>query len=153
MSYFDVGFRRISQDVHMKNFFSASISFQYLIYELVRSRTLRDNKKNIENLKSYIEQNYCQDLDNGMLAEIYGTSVSYLCREFRSQYQTSPMAYVNDLRLEKARKMLVASRKKVAVIARECGFSNEEYFCYAFKRREQCTPLQYRKEKRASLLT
>ena len=144
---FDAAFRRIGRDVHMKNYFGAALGFQYMLYEIIRREQPKEDEKNVEILKRYIESNYCLELDNQKLAELYGTSVSYLCREFRAQYQISPMAYVNDLRVEKARRMLVSSRKKVAVIALECGFSNVEYFCYVFKKYEQCTPLQYRKKK------
>lgn len=145
--YFEVGFQRISQDMHLKNFYGASLGFQHMLYEVARCGAPADDEKNIEILKRYIERNYCLDIDNQTLADIYGTSVSYLCREFRAQYKISPMAYINNLRIEKACKMLAASRKKVSVIAGECGFSNAEYFCYAFKKSMQCTPLQYRKRK------
>lgn len=147
LPYFDIGFQRIGRNVHMKNFFEAALGFQYMLCEIARNKKTLENEKNIEILKRYMERNYCQDIDNQMLADIYGTSVSYLCREFKAHYHTSPMTYINNLRIEKARHMLAVSRKKVAVIARECGFSNADYFCYAFKKSERCTPLQYRKKK------
>ncbi len=144
LPHFELDFDHISFNVRMKYGFRAALIFQQIIYDIFNSGMGKKAGKNMEILNKYIMENYCSSLDIQTLADVYGTSVSYLCREFKAKYNMSPIAYVNNLRVEKARKMLVTSRKKVADIAVACGFINTEYFCYVFKKYEHCTPLQYR---------
>ena len=147
MPRFELDFEHISFNVRMKYGFRAALIFQQVIYDIFNAGMGKTAGKNMEILNRYIMENYCSSLDIQTLAEVYGTSVSYLCREFKAKYNMTPIAYVNGLRVEKARKMLITSRKKVAQIAQECGFINTEYFCFVFKKYEHCTPLQYRKNR------
>lgn len=142
---FEFDYRHISFNVKMQYGYRAALDFQQIIYEIFSSRVISGPSKNMEILNRYIMENYCSDIDVNKLAEVYGTSVSYLCRAFKEEFHVSPIAYVNTLRVKKAKNLLQSTQKKVAQIARECGFINAEYFCYVFKKHENCTPLQYRK--------
>lgn len=141
---FEADFHTIQLNIHTNNGYRASLSFQQILYEVFNTAAMQKGSRNIDLLNRYILENYCSNLDIQLLADVYGTSASYLCREFKSKYGTSPMAYVNQLRINKSRDLLAHTRKKIFEIARICGFINTEYFCSVFKKYEHCTPLQYR---------
>lgn len=92
----------------------------------------------------YIEE-HIQDpaLSNGALAKHLGISEVYLRKQFQARYHTTPKQYVLDLRIRKAKQLLVDTPFTVAAIAEECGFASPYHFCRAFKRRIGQTPTQY----------
>lgn len=146
---YDSDFNNIFFDVRMRHNFRAAISLQQFLYNIFNTTIIPSNGKNLDIVNRYIIEHYCSDIDVQTLADIYGTSVSYLCREFKNHYDITPIAYVNQLRMEKARRLLITTSKKVQDIAVECGFINSDYFCSTFKKYEHCTPLQYRRHHHA----
>ena len=73
------------------------------------------------------------------------TSFIQCCKEITNQ---TPIQYLNDLRLENAAKTLLSDKEKsVTDIALECGFSSSQYFATLFRRRFNCSPREYRKNR------
>lgn len=61
----------------------------------------------------------------------------------------SPMAYVMDLRLREAKRLLRDSEKNIDEIAESVGFGSASSFAAAFRRREGESPNAYRRRARA----
>ena len=79
-----------------------------------------------------------------LMAERVGiarTRFAYHCRRLTN---LSPMGYLQHLRLEKAKQMLVGERHSITMIALECGFSSGAYFSSVFRKHNQCSPRDYR---------
>jgi len=74
-----------------------------------------------------------------------GISQVHLRRLFKTARNTSPVRYVNYLRLEKAKNMLTASNFTIAEIALSVGFRDPYYFSRLFKKEVGITPMEYRK--------
>lgn len=79
------------------------------------------------------------------IAEHYFISQSTLNRLFQHYLRISPHAYLENLRLARARRMLAAGHD-VTETALECGFSDSSYFILLFRRRFGVTPGKYRRE-------
>ena len=71
-------------------------------------------------------------------------SVSGLSLRFKQILGTSPMRYLNKMRLEKAETLLCRSELSIAEIAEECGFDNAYYFCNVFKKYNKLPPSKFR---------
>jgi len=71
-----------------------------------------------------------------------GLSVSYARAStlFARAFGLSPVAYRTQIRLNRARALLVSTRRNVSEVAYEVGFSDPLYFSRAFKRRFGATP-------------
>ena len=82
------------------------------------------------------------------LAERLCVSESTLQRMFRSHTGFSPHDYLAHLRLKKAATLLLGSELSVGEIAAETGFHDSNYFCRAFRRYAQCSPLEFRRRNR-----
>lgn len=70
-----------------------------------------------------------------------------LTKLFRDKYDTTPMAYLISMRLNKARWYLENTATPVNEIAHLCGIENIPLFTRQFKKVNQCTPGEYRKMK------
>ena len=93
----------------------------------------------------YIELNYMYPLSCEDLARELNYSVSYLQLIFKQEGGTTVKAYINSVRLSKARYLLLHSTIKIIDVAFSCGFSDSNYFSSAFKRKFGISPKRLRK--------
>lgn len=92
----------------------------------------------------YLEASYNQPLDMANLAEMIGVSPQYLCTLFQNVTGNRPSLYLNQLRINKAKElMLIHPDKTIAQIAAMVGFESPSYFSSVFKRHEQHTPGEF----------
>jgi len=91
-----------------------------------------------------IQGNIRHNFDFNHLAGEYGMSPSTFRRRWAEVYQVPPWRYLLDLRIQKARHILVTSDQSVATIAETCGFEDMLYFSRRFKIETGLSPTQYR---------
>lgn len=94
---------------------------------------------------SAIDIQYGTDLTLDYLAGIINITPTYLCRLFKTALGLSPVAYITNVRMENAKRLLL-SRKPMPIssVAKECGFSDPGYFTRIFRRTFGITPENYR---------
>ena len=98
---------------------------------------------------SYIETNIADtDLSNTILAKQMNISEVYLRKLFSSYYNTTPKQYILDIRIRKAKQLLLDTPMTVTAISEACGFSSLYHFCRAFKNRTGTSPMEYAKNNR-----
>lgn len=97
--------------------------------------------------KSYIDQHF-EDPMIGLysIAEMLGISNSYLSTSFKKQYGLGIVQYINQLRIEKAKKMILNTDYSIKEIAFRVGFASDMTFIRVFKQFENVTPGKYKKE-------
>lgn len=94
---------------------------------------------------SYIEDHYLEEVTLEEISNQSGISVRHLNRIFQSYYQTTPVAYIQRLRLERACTLLMQTNLSVTEISVKCGFNDSNYFTRQFKKVYGITPKAYRK--------
>ena len=99
----------------------------------------------VNKAKEYIKSNLQSELSVTEIAEQVHFSASYFSRIFKEATGFSPYAYLVNIRIEKAKKLLVQTSLPVFVIATETGFASEANFIYCFKQKLNVSPLQFRK--------
>lgn len=80
------------------------------------------------------------------LALKYRVNKYRLCREFAKYYEDTPFQYLNRVRIEKAKELLLHSDEKIGVIGQMVGMENANHFIRLFKEKTGVTPLTYRRE-------
>ncbi|OHU90561.1 MULTISPECIES: AraC family transcriptional regulator [Pseudoalteromonas] len=80
----------------------------------------------------YIRQHFSQTIRMADLAKISHLSVSALERRFKKHLHMTPLQFINQVRLENARKMLIETDHSVYQIALSVGFSDHSYFSRQF---------------------
>jgi ligand-binding sensor protein/AraC-like DNA-binding protein len=93
----------------------------------------------------HIRDHYAEPQKLEDMARLCRISPSYFSKLFNQVLGESFSAYVNRVRIVRARKLLVESDKPITVIALDLGFEDSSYFDKVFKRLVGETPSEYRK--------
>ncbi|RJL32170.1 GlxA family transcriptional regulator [Bailinhaonella thermotolerans] len=103
------------------------------------------SREPLRELVAWIAENLDADLSVPALAERAGMSERHFARVFAAQTGRTPAAYVEDVRLEAARRLLETTGTTVDRIARTCGFGTSETMYRVFRRTVGVSPGQYRR--------
>ncbi len=91
----------------------------------------------------YIIKNYNKNIKNDELAELTGLSTVYFRKLFTKAYGTSPINYVHQLRIKKAKEMLKSDYGSISEIAQSLGYLNIYDFSRDFKKHTGVPPSKY----------
>lgn len=101
---------------------------------------------NMKRLIDYIAHNYEKDLKLERLAMIFSYNSSYLGTLFKQTTGKSFNTYLDILRIEEAKKMLLSQQYKVYEIAHLVGYSSVDYFYSKFKKYVDMSPKQFQQQ-------
>ncbi len=93
----------------------------------------------------FIHARYTMPISLQQTAKKVGLSPHYFSTLFNSRMGTSFSSYVNSLRIEYARKLLLETTSPIIEIAGMAGFVEQSYFSTIFKEFTGCSPGQFRK--------
>lgn len=124
---------------------TGSKSAKIIPNENVKLKNFRDY---IDFAVKFIRANYDKNIKLGDIADECGLCHAYLQRLFKSQRNTTPLEYLNAYRIEQSCKLLIETDKPISEIAILTGFNDLKYFYLRFKRSMNCTPNQFRQNKR-----
>lgn len=99
----------------------------------------------IEEIKQFLNAHIAEHVDLERLAQSFFLSKSYIQKQFKRFVGMSPAEYLAQLRISQAKLLLRTTDSPIAAIGIEVGMPDSSYFCYAFRRAEGVTPLEYRK--------
>jgi AraC-like DNA-binding protein len=98
----------------------------------------------------YIKSHIFKKIDLDILTNYLGYSASTISHKFKAKYKISVMAYINQEKIEAAKRMLATKVLKPTEISNLLSFSSPSYFNYVFKKLVGIAPSEYRKEKLTS---
>ncbi|GIP41069.1 hypothetical protein J31TS4_43490 [Paenibacillus sp. J31TS4] len=110
-----------------------------------------DTTSAIERTQDYMSWHYQEPLTLEQLAQMAGLSVSHYSRLFRKYSGYSPIDYLTNLRMDRAKELLVLSGYRLKSIANSVGYADEFYFSRIFKKIEGVSPREYAKQHRVDL--
>lgn len=123
-----------------------------LFHYLYREKSEQQENKNIlaqarlRKMMQFIWDHFHEKITLDDIAASANISKSAALRCFRSGMQTSPVGYLNDFRLNRAKELLLTSHSTVSEIAVSVGFDNVGYFDRVFRRTFGLTPKQFAKQ-------
>ena len=91
----------------------------------------------------YIKSNYGYPIQINDLSRYIGIDRTYLYRIFTASENMSPKQYLMQVRINAAKKMLLAGTYSVGETALSCGFADSASFCGRFKRITGMTPKEF----------
>jgi len=99
----------------------------------------------LRRVQVFIEANLGSALRLHDISARAALSPYHFSRAFKRSMGMTPRTFVEHRRVERARRLLVASQLSLAHIATECGFSTQSRLTTTFKRRTGFTPAAYRR--------
>ena len=114
---------------------------------LFREQARGERDMLIDHMVRRLTQNLQSPPSLSELASVFHFSENYLIRIFRQSMGITPHAYVNAVRIRKAKLLLSTSNITADRIAYECGFADYAHFYRTFKNEIGCSPKEYRKER------
>lgn len=125
----------------------AAAFMQIMSLEAHKIEPTDDPKKiYVQNIKKYIEDNFAsQDFNVDALCNMMHLSHSYICRIFSAHEGCTVMNYIENIRLEQAAKLLISTDINVSRISSMVGYRDSLHFMKCFKKKFNCTALEYRR--------
>lgn len=97
-----------------------------------------------ERFIDYVKDHYDDHLELGSIARSIGYHQSYICQRFKEVHGQSPMRFVYEYRLDRAKDlMLYSDCFSLEQVALKTGFKTVNHFCRLFKKYVGITPRQY----------
>ncbi len=96
----------------------------------------------------YIQVNYHEPLELQKLADLEGYNLTYYCEWFKKITGMTPKAYIQTLRLNKAKELLVQTNLSILEVAQRVGYEYHSSLTRLFQHCENTTPLAYRQQTR-----
>lgn len=96
----------------------------------------------VEHLKDSLDSEIHLDA----LAQLTGMPVQGFIGAFRRAFHTTPYQFLLDLRIERAKTLLLTTLQSIAEIGASVGFSTPSHFATAFRRRVGISPSEYRRQ-------
>ncbi len=118
---------------------------EYTVNSESEAKNKRIKGKRIRRIMHYIDAHYTEKIQLSHIAEEENLDLYYLSHFFKETFGMPFQTYVNRLRCEHARQLLLVTDYSLLDICMESGFSDPKYFNKSFKEQYGCAPKQYRK--------
>lgn len=96
----------------------------------------------------FIHENLHQAVNLVQLAHLEGYTPTYYCDWFKQQTGKTPNAYLQSLRLQRAKELLVYTDLSILQIAQQVGYEHHSSLTRLFQKLERTTPIAYRHQNR-----
>lgn len=115
------------------------------IFNFIHDNNRVSSRMEIDRVIEFLHSNLDKKITVDEMAKIAHMSSSHFARIFKQEIGKSPVDYLNQIRMERAKKCLLACDKSITEIALECGFNSPSYLSACFFKKYKITPSKYQK--------
>ena len=149
--HFDVRANYLDQLMSFQTYEGLERWFVHKMTEAAGHISMKQQEKTVnvvEKAKVYIAEHFSGEISLEETAKELGISSYYLSKLFKESENVNYIDYVNNLRIEYAKKQLMETEKSIKEICMESGYGDPNYFSRIFKKWTGVTPTEYREEGR-----
>lgn len=99
----------------------------------------------------YIKAHFSEDTSLDSISAALGYNKSYICQVFKRDYNTTPMKYLYEYRIEKAGELMIRSDYTLKQISEMTGFKSIHHFTRTFRSVKGMTPGQWCNKEREGI--
>ena len=93
-----------------------------------------------------MQEHLAEDISLTILAEQFHLNAQYISQLFKSEIGVRFLTYLTNIRIEKAKQLLLSTALSIAEVAEQSGYGDYRVFTKVFKKTEGVTPSQYRRD-------
>ena len=97
------------------------------------------------NILAYISKHFTEEISLSSIGAVFGIGKYAVSRIFSNILKVSFLHYINSLRIDYAKYLLLNTDLSITNIAMECGYHSQQTFNRVFKELCSCTPKEYKK--------
>ncbi|MNC57108.1 HTH-type transcriptional regulator YesS [compost metagenome] len=97
-----------------------------------------------ERAEIYLRQHYQSEITNELLGRVLHFHPNYIVRCMKEIFRCTPMEYLNRIRMEQAKLLLIKTEWPIVKVAEHVGFQYAPYFSACFKRYTGMPPQAFR---------
>ena len=106
----------------------------------------RQEERTITLITRYLQEHLAEEISLSILAEEFHLSAQYISQLFKSEIGVGFLAYLTNIRMEQAKKLLLSTPLPIAEVSEQSGYGDYRVFTKVFKKAEGITPSQYRRD-------
>ena len=103
-------------------------------------------ERTITAITRYLQEHLAEEVSLSVLAGEFHLSAQYISQLFKSEIGVNFLAYLTNIRMERAKQLLLSTDLPVAEVSEQAGYGDYRVFTKAFKKSEGITPSQYRRD-------
>ena len=104
----------------------------------------------IHSMTRYLQEHLAEDISLAVLSETFHLNPQYISQLFKSEIGVGFLTYLTNIRMEKAKKLLLSTPLSIAEVSEQAGYGDYRVFTKVFKKSEGVTPSQYRRDFQAT---
>ena len=124
------------------------IDYAKALFSLQQSqiRDVIDSEDIIVKARKYIEENFRENIDRNDVAAVTFVTPNYLSKLFKNKMNMNLREYINQLRIEEAKRLLLSTSMSISEIASYVGYFNISYFSTVFHKLVGVSPFDWRND-------
>lgn len=139
----------ILKPVNYEEFGTCIDNLKISLYE--KSLTLTQDSEEqeervITGITRYLQEHVSEEISLSILSEQFHLNAQYISQLFKNEIGVGFLAYLTNIRMEKAKKLLLSTDSSISDIAEQVGYGDYRVFTKVFKKIEGMTPTQYKRE-------
>lgn len=114
--------------------------------EIIETAGEKEEEKVIFRLISYMKEHLSKDITLPVLAEEFHLNPAYISQMFKHETGIKYYSYLTDLRINKAKSLLLTTNASITEIAQSVGYGDYRVFSKAFKQAAGMSPSSWQKQ-------
>ena len=103
-------------------------------------------ERTIHGITRFLQEHLAEEVSLSVLAEEFHLNPQYISQLFKSEIGVNFLAYLTNIRMEHAKKLLLTTSCSIAEVSEQSGYGDYRVFTKVFKKIEGVTPSQYRRD-------
>ncbi len=139
----------ILKPVNYEEFGTCIDNLKISLYEQSLTLTQDSEKQEervITGITRYLQEHVSEEISLSILSEQFHLNAQYISQLFKNEIGVGFLAYLTNIRMEKAKKLLLSTDSSISDIAEQVGYGDYRVFSKVFKKIEGMTPTQYKRE-------
>ena len=106
----------------------------------------KQEERTITGITRYLQEHLAEEMSLSVLSEEFHLNSQYISQLFKNEIGVNFLSYLTNIRMEKAKKLLLSTSLSIAEVAEQSGYGDYRVFTKVFKKSEGITPSQYRRD-------